>query len=298
MNRVLSAALVAVATGVGIAASAEMLHGREKHFPLAEVTDRFLYLRSGRTADRLALTFDSLVADVYWIRTIQHYGRDYKNRDRTGRFELLEPLLDITTTLDPHFLIAYRFGAIFLSLSPPDGPGRPDRAIALLEKGLAANPTRWQLAHDLAFTHYLYTGDYQAAAEWFRKAMAMPKAPGWLGPLAATTAASGGDRAGARKMLAELLGAEEAWMRRAGERTLAQLDALDRMDEVRARIDLFRTRTGHDPSGWPEMIAAGVIQGIPVDPTGVPFIYDATSKAPALAPNSPLVPLPPMLQPK
>jgi len=87
VNRVLSATLVAVATGVGIAASAEMLHGREKHFPLAEATDRFLYLRSGRTADRLALTFDSLVADVYWIRTIQHYGRDYKNRDRTGRFE-------------------------------------------------------------------------------------------------------------------------------------------------------------------------------------------------------------------
>ena len=54
MNRVLSATLVAVATGTGIAASAEMLHGREKHFPLAETTDRFLYLRSGRTADRLA----------------------------------------------------------------------------------------------------------------------------------------------------------------------------------------------------------------------------------------------------
>jgi len=298
MNRVLSATLVAVATGAGIAASAEMLHGREKHFPLAEATDRFLYLRSGRTADRLALTFDSLVADVYWIRTIQHYGRDYKNRDRTGRFELLEPLLDITTTLDPHFLIAYRFGAIFLSLSPPDGPARPDQAIALLEKGLAANPTRWQLAHDLAFTHYLYTGDYQAATGWFRKAMAMPGAPGWIGPLAATTAASGGDRAGARKMLAELLAAEEPYIRRAAERTLAQLDALDRIDEVRTRIDLFRSRTGHDPSGWPEMIAAGVIPGPPVDPTGVPFTYDAASKAAAFGPTSPLLPLPPMLRPK
>jgi tetratricopeptide (TPR) repeat protein len=238
------------------------------------------------------------VADVYWIRTIQHYGRDYKDRRRTGRFELLEPLLDITTTLDPHFLIAYRFGAIFLSLSPPDGPGRPDRAIALLEKGLAANPTRWQLAHDLAFTHYLYTGDYPAAAQWFQKAVAMPKAPQWLGPLAATTAASGGDRAGARKMLAELLAAEEPWLRRAAERTVAQLDALDRIDELRKLIDLFRIRTGHDPTGWPEMIAAGVIPGPPLDPAGVPFTYDAASKAPAFAPNSPLLPLPPMLQAK
>jgi tetratricopeptide (TPR) repeat protein len=298
VNRILSGTLLVAATVAGLAASAALLHGREQHFPLAQPTDRLLYLRSGRTADRLALSFDNLVSDVYWIRTIQHYGRDYKNRGRTSRFELLEPLLDITTTLDPHFLIAYRFGAIFLALSPPDGPGRPDRAIALLEKGLAANPAKWQLAHDLAFTHYLYTGDYQAATAWFRKAMDMPGAPEWLGPLAAATAASGGDRAGARKMLGELLGAEETYIRRAAERTLAQLDALDRIDQVRARIDLFRTRTGRDPNGWPEMIAAGVIPGIPVDPKGVPFTYDAGSKAPVLGADSPLLPLPPMLRPK
>jgi hypothetical protein len=142
MNRVLSAMLVAVATGTGIAASAEMLHGREKHFPLAEATDRFLYLRSGRTADRLALTFDSLVADVYWIRTIQHYGRDYKNRDRTGRFELLEPLWTSRPPSTPTFS-SHIDSARSFSLSPPDGR-EADRRSRL--SGLAANPTRWQLA--------------------------------------------------------------------------------------------------------------------------------------------------------
>jgi hypothetical protein len=43
------------------------------------------------------------MSDVYWIRTIQHYGRDFKNRKRANRFELLYPLLDLTTTLDPRF---------------------------------------------------------------------------------------------------------------------------------------------------------------------------------------------------
>ena len=99
-------------------------------------------------------------------------------------------------------------------------------------------------------------------------------------------------------MLGELLAAEEPYIRRAAQRTLAQLEALDRIDEVRTRIELFRTRTGHDPSGWPEMIAAGVMMGIPVDPAGVPFTYDAATKTPSLAPNSPLLPLPPMLRPK
>ena len=52
-------------------------------------------------------------------------------------YPLLYPLLDLTTTLDPVFNIAYRFGSIFLAEPYPGGAGRPDLAITLLEKGLA-----------------------------------------------------------------------------------------------------------------------------------------------------------------
>jgi tetratricopeptide (TPR) repeat protein len=242
------------------------------------------------------LTFDALAADIYWIRTIQHYGRDYTNRARPGRFELLQPLLDLTTTLDRHFLIAYRFGAIFLSLSPPDGPGRPDQAIALLEKGLRANPNQWQLAHDLGFTHYFYTGDYQKSAEWFRQAAAMPRAPAWVGPLAATTLAQGGNRQGARQMLQELRRSPEAYIRNAAERTLGQLEALDRIDQMEARIREFQERAGRAPSGWQDLIALGLIPGVPVDPAGVRLVLDADRRVVVMAPDSPLLPLPPMLE--
>ena len=95
-------------------------------------------------------------------------------------YKLLYPLLDLTTTLDPHFNIAYRFGAIFLSEPYPGGPGRTDQAIALLERGLAANPTRWQYAQDAGFVHYWYRQDYKAAAEWFDRAARIEGAPWWL----------------------------------------------------------------------------------------------------------------------
>ena len=55
----------------------------------------------------------------------------------TPEYDLLYPLLDLTTTLDPLFNIAYRFGAIFLAEAYPAGAGRPDLAVALLEKGIA-----------------------------------------------------------------------------------------------------------------------------------------------------------------
>ena len=134
--------------------------GRDASYPRAEVsTERLLYTRSGTAVSRLALEFRAIASDVYWIRAIQHYGGDRLAHDRRQRYELLQPLLDLTTTLDPYFTVAYRFGAIFLSEQPPGGPGRPDQAIALLEKGTAAQPNKWEFLHDIAFVHYWHLKD-------------------------------------------------------------------------------------------------------------------------------------------
>ena len=57
----------------------------------------------------------------------------------------------MTTTLDPRFNIAYRFGAILLSEAYPNGPGKPDDAIKLLEKGLRAEPNKWEYFYDAGF---------------------------------------------------------------------------------------------------------------------------------------------------
>lgn len=294
MSRAHTLALgLAVALGIGGAAA--MLHARETRFALPVPPDRLLYLRSGRAADRLALSFDAVMSDVYWIRTIQHYGRDFKNRKRANRFELLYPLLDLTTTLDPRFLIAYRFGATFLAAQPPEGPGRPDQAIALLEKGLQATPGRWQLAHDIGFVHYFHTGDFKQAGEWFERAQAMPGAPRWLGPLAATTLASGGNRQGARQMLIGMSQSEEDWIRRVSIRALQQLAALDAIDKLTAAVAAFHAREARYPRSWGDMIRVGALPGVPTDERGVPFAYDPVTHTVTIGPDSPLLPLPPTL---
>ena len=282
----------------GLMLASTILRARETHYPLPPVTERLLYLQSGKVADRLALSFDAVAADIYWIRTIQHYGRDNKNVNRANRYELLYPLLDLTTTLDPQFLIAYRFGSMFLASSPPDGPGRVDQALALLEKGLAANPDRWQIAQDVAFTHYLHTGDYAQAAVWFKRAADMPNGPKWLLPLAATTAATGGNRAGARQILEELLGSEEAYIRKAARRILEQLEALDQVDQLTGAVRVFRERYGRNPASWDEMGRAGFIRGAVLDRYGVPFALDPKTGVVSIGPTSPLFLMPPTLKPR
>ena len=118
-------------------AGAVALHAAEDRWP-APAVDRpdLLYVRSPTVARRLVLDYAAIAADLYWIRALQHFGAERLSPPEHARtYALLYPLLDLTTTLDPYFSIAYRFGAIFLGEPYPGGPGRPDLAVALLQKG-------------------------------------------------------------------------------------------------------------------------------------------------------------------
>jgi len=280
-------ALIVLAAGT-VALQAE----RDRRYARASEDSRLLYLQSGEIAKRLALEYDALAADIYWIRTVLHYGGDRLRDPGRGRYELLGPLLDLTTALDPLFQIAYRFGAIFLAEPPPGGPGRIDLAEQLLKRGMQVSPDRWQYPHDLGFLYYWHLQDHRTAAEWFQRAGAMRGAPNWLGPLAAGMLARGGDRASSRRLLQRILeDADQDWLRQTALRWLRQLDALDQMDQLDAMLAQYRARHGA-PSSWLDLVRARWIPGIPADPAGYPYLLNATWSTTQLSPESPLHPLP------
>lgn len=230
-----------------------------------------MWLQSGELVKRASLGFRNLVADIYWVRAVVYYGGQQK-LDATKRdFDLLAPLLNFVTTLDPQFRVAYRFGAIFLTEPPPAGPGRPDLAIALLERGMRANPTQWEYAHDIGFVHYWWLHDYNAAAQWFKKASELPGATNWLAPLAATTMAQGGDRQSSRLLWRQLGDSDIEWIRKNAQQRLSQLDAMDMVEELRRAAERFTLREGRKPLQWDEFVAGEHLRGVPVDATGVPF---------------------------
>jgi hypothetical protein len=267
---------------------------RDRRYPrAAQAATEVLYVRSADVMQRLALGFDSLAADVYWIRAIQYYGGTRLKAPVPGRrqYDLLYPLLDIATTLDPYFNVAYRFGAIFLSEGYPGGPGRPDQSVALLRKGLAAMPHRWQYYHDIAFVYYWHLRDYKAAAEWFQRAADQPRAPTWLRPLAATMLVHGADRASARFLWEQLLQSEEPWLRRAAERALLQLQALNEIDGLTAEIARNPLPPGQRVS-WDEYIRRGLLRGVPADPAGTPYELDPATGRVSVSTQSPLFPMP------
>jgi hypothetical protein len=254
--------------------------------------ERYLYVPSDVAMKRLTVAFQALVADIYWIRAIQHYGGDRLSKGGTAKYELLYPLLDITTTLDPRFTIAYRFGAIFLAEPYPGGPGRPDLAIRLLEKGVRAEPRKWQYLHDIGFVHYWQYRDPRTAAVWFQRAAEVPGAPNWLKPLAGTMLIQGGDRRTSRLLWREIReSADQEWLRALAERRLLQLAALDALDRLAPLVERFAAQAD-PPYTWERIVRAGLLARVPRDPTGTPFALDPWSGAVRVSEQSPLYPMP------
>ena len=266
---------------------------REAKYEVDRVYPQTLYVSSGTTLRQLALSFDSVLADIYWIRAIQHYGGTRRDDTSAKEYELLYPLLDIATTLDPRFNIAYRFGAIFLAEVHPNGPGRPDWAVALLQKGVHEVPDRWQYLQDIGFVYYWWQHDYEEAARWFRRASEIPGSPWWLRSLAANTLAVGGNRADSRVLWREIHeSSDNEWMRQEAQRRLLQLDALDQVEQYRVAVERFTEREGSVPALWRDVIGNLVRPAAPLDPTGYPYVLDPLSGAVSVSPQSPLFPLP------
>ena len=252
-----------------------------------------LYLQSPAVARRMALSFDNVVADLYWMRALQHFGTTRLSDDAEKRFENLYPFLDLATALDPLFTVAYRFGAIFLSEAPPGGPGRPDLAVKLLAKGIVASPDRWQYYQDIGFVHYWWTGDYAEAAAAFSKGAALPGAPWWMKSLAAVTLTEGGDRQTSRVLWRALAQTpDNDFLRRDAQRRLVQLDALDQIDQLTALVDRARAGGAAAPWSWVLLFERGLLAQLPIDPTGEPYAIDMNTGRVDVSGRSSLWPLP------
>jgi hypothetical protein len=245
-----------------------------------------LLLRSPSAVKNLSLGYDSLLADIYWTRAVQYYGA--RAGIEGARFELLWPLLDIATSLDPKLIVAYRFGAIFLSEPPPAGAGRADLAVELVKRGIAQNPDNWYLSGDLGFLYYWRLKDYPAASAAYLAGSKIPNAPSWLKMMAARIEEKGGSLETSRVIWSEIYDStQDKTVRRQAMQTLRQLRVLEDEAEIDRLAQEYSKRFGHFPASTAEMHDAGLLRGIPVDPAGYPYIFGPDGKS-SLDPSSPL----------
>ena len=260
----------------------------DESFGAYRSTEEILYIDNPGVLKKVLMGFDSLAADLYWLRTVQYYGgkrRDVSNKD----FALLEPLLRITVTLDPDLKIAYTYGATFLSEPFPQGASMPSKGVALIDEGIRRHPDHWRFYLDKGFLYFWYLKDYKKAAEIFLEGAELEGAPFWMKTTAGRALTQGGDRQTARGLWQVLHDTAETPQQQGNAAIhLKQLDALDQIDALRRVVAHFEERAGHYPSSWAELISAGILTAPPVDPTGAPYVLDAEKRDVVLSASSDL----------
>ena len=236
----------------------------------AATLEEVLYIPSPAMLKRMSLGYTGLLADIYWTRAVQYFGARHVVRSR--HYELLAPLLEITTQLDPQLTAAYEFGSVFLTQPPPNGAGDPDAAIRLVQYGIQHNPGDWRLYYNLGFIYSLEKKDYLAAAQAFAQGSKVPGAHPFLKILAARMAQRGGDVETSRLLWSTTYETSKDPQIKAN--AISHLRALQ-VDEVVPKLEevvsQYTLRAGHAPENWAELVRAGYLPGIPLDPVGHPY---------------------------
>lgn len=272
----------------------------------ATVIEDSLYVSSSKTLRRMSLGYHGLLADIYWLRTIQYFGGKMQqvkgridiNDISSWRLELLEPLLKLTTELDPNYVAAYRFGGIFL----PDL--NPESAVRLMQRGIENNPLDWRLYGDLGYIYWKQQR-FQEASDAYGQGGAIKGAPDWLKSMQAVMQLKGGDRETARSLFRQMYqSSEDAFTRQLSLTRLKSLQGEDEIALLNRLLTGYRERTGACPPSLRMLVRAlapslldqmkrGGMQfeenQMPLDPDGFLYHYDQTNCTSALSDKTTIV---------
>jgi hypothetical protein len=286
MNSGKSQVLLWAALLLGFCGVWELQHAIDAQLAATHREQDDLVLRSGPLLKAMSLEYAPLIADLYWTRAVQYYGN--KHASHQANIELLWPLLDVTTTLDPNLIIAYRFGSVFLSQPPPSGAGRPELGIELLQRGIRANPQYWRFYEDLGFIYYFELNDYRRAAEAFLEGSKKPGAMIWMKAFAARISEKGETPETSVMLWSEIYNSvSEPSLKENAKLHLQLLHARADCEQLNKLAAEYKKRTGHPPGEVRDLVNAGLLPGLVVDPVGVVYWFDPEGNA-QINPASPL----------
>ena len=251
-------------------ASSVFLLGRLDQMRTTATLEEVLYLNSPKWVRRLSLGYTGLLSDIYWTRAVQYFGSHHVVKAKD--YNLLYPLLEITTALDPKLIVAYQFGANFLAPKPPEGAGQPDQGVALVEYGIRNNPDNWKLYYELGFLYYVEKKDYAKAAEAFERGAKVPHAHPLLHVLAAQMAQHAGEIQTSRMLWqAAYATTQDELIRKNAVDHLRALKVDEDITELEKIVARYREQTGLLPPSFNALIGAGMLFGVPADPGGKPY---------------------------
>ncbi len=218
-------------------------------------------LPDGKVLRVAALGFDRLIADLFWLRTVNYLGDE---RVHVLGYPEAARLGELVTDIDPKFRVVYTSMNGVLTVLRHE----PDAAIALLEKG-TRHLSWWKLHFLLAFNYFWEKEDWARAAHHMQIAADLPGGPPHLSLLAARLYSTAGDPETAlafvRARLAELEPGEES---EALARRVVDLWITRDLRAIEASVEKYIAMHGAPPERVAQLVEAGLLEHEPRDPKG------------------------------
>jgi hypothetical protein len=208
--------------------------------------------------------FLQLIADYYWLQTIQATGK----AGSEAEYRDISDYAQLITDLDPDFAYVYQFAGVML----PFNRGRETwtntkESTALLEKGVARFPGAVFLRTLLAYNYSVFDKEYVKAAHLLEETARIPGAPHYLPLLATRLYAQAGAFEAASAFADQFASsASDPETRAAFEHRTKEI-ALERILQTADKaVVAFQARTGRLPKDLNELVRAGDLPSLPVDP--------------------------------
>lgn len=225
-----------------------------------------IYLPSGKYLQYATFGYSSLLADLIYIWAIQYYS----NYDIPDRFQYLEHIFSIISTLDPYYLDPYELGSMIAIYEAHDA----QLAFRLLEMGFEKNPQEWIFPYIAGHYAQMFLKDYQLARKYYKQALTIKGSPPILKRLYAHATYQLGDYQTAWQNWLQIY--QESQDERIKKIALNHLylvkSAMDK-EKIETALRQFREKFGHFPHHLEELVYQGFLKEIPKDLDGRDYIY-------------------------
>lgn len=247
-----------------LAAAAQAAHLRA--LPAGDVGAIAPTLPNAEVLRIASLSHATSVADLYWLKLVQYLGSP---EEEARGWPELDAIADLVVTLDPLYGYAYQAaGGLLASVD------RVEASNALLERGVAQVPDRWELPFLLGFNRWQAAGDLRAAGDYLLRAASLPGSPSYLGDLANRLYSSSGSiEDGIAIVEASLRGADDPLIRKRLATRRDQLFAERALQNAERAIASFRSLHGRPPTSldeieepWSKEIPPEILESIRYDP--------------------------------
>jgi tetratricopeptide (TPR) repeat protein len=251
---------------VAATATAERRLGAE--VPGEQAGSHLLYLPSGKYLRAIAPGYPEVLADLIYMWSIQYYSEF----DRRERYEYLEHIYaNVITELDPRYTDPYLIGAMIMAMEAKD----VEMALRLLDKGIEANPDDWLMPFEAGFYCYDSLHDYPRAARYFERSARIPGAHPLVRRLHAEMFNKMGDKATSLRYWREIfVSATDDHIRSVAYRHAHDLKIQVDLETIRKALAIHLEHYGVHPGSLQALVAAGIIDRVPLQPGGGPYLYN------------------------